>query len=94
MLTVITKFKAKVEKYEEAKRVLYSLVVPTLLREGCLQYDLHESQDEPGIFFLYENWADDESLAKHLKNDYNEDFRKKANALLQSPMEIFRLSRV
>lgn len=94
MRTVITKFKARTDKLEEAKRALYALVVPTLQQEGCLQYDLHESNDEPGTFFLYENWADDESLARHLKDDYNEDFKRRSGTLLQMPMEIFVLSRI
>jgi quinol monooxygenase YgiN len=94
MRTVITKFKARVDKLEEAKRILYALVVPTLQQEGCIQFDLHQSNDEPGTFFLYENWADDESLEKHLKNDYNEDFQRKSKGLLQAPMEIFFVSRI
>ena len=94
MLTVIAKFKARVDKLEETKKILHSLVVPTLLQDGCLQFDLHESTKEPGTFFLYENWANDDCLNRHLAVDYNRDFREKSRFLLQQPMEIFLLSRI
>ena len=94
MHTVIAKFRARKDKLDEVKKTLYALVVPTLLEEGCLQYDLHQSKGEPGTFFLYENWADDKCLTNHLSKDYNEDFQNKVKQFLQSPMEIFLLSKI
>jgi len=94
MLTVIAKFKAKLDRLEEAKKILCSLVVPTLMEEGCIQYDLHQSKEEPDTFFIYENWTNDECLTRYLSKDYNRDFYEKSKMLLQQPMEIFLLSRI
>ena len=93
MLTVIAKFRARKDKVEETKRILGDLVVPSLLEEGCLQYDLHQCKDEPHTFFLYENWADDICLERHL-NYYRSDFHEESKGFLQSPMEIFLLARI
>jgi quinol monooxygenase YgiN len=94
MFTVIAKLKARADKLEETKKILHSLVVPVLLQDGCLQFDVHQSTKEPGTFFLYENWINDECLRRHLSIDYNNYVNEKSGELLVQPMEIFLLSRI
>jgi quinol monooxygenase YgiN len=94
MLTVIAKILVKPEKIEEAKSSLMGLIAPTLEENGCIDYVLHQSNDEPQLFFFYENWTDRESLENHLANEHVAAFSAKAEELLAQPAELFFLSKV
>ena len=52
-LTVIAKLKAwsgaEEKLYEECRK----LVVPTLAEEGCRNYDMYRSAEDPGTFMFY-----------------------------------------
>lgn len=56
-LTVVAKLKARSGCEEQLFALLRDLVDPTRAEAGCLAYDLHRSQDEPGTFLFTETWA-------------------------------------
>ena len=66
-ITVVATFQAKPCKAEELKRALISLVAPTRKEAGCLNYDLHQSPDDPGKFLFHENWTTKAALDAHLQ---------------------------
>ena len=94
MLTVIAKNLVKADKIEEAKSALTALIAPTLEENGCIDYVLHQSNDNPQLFFFYENWTDKESLENHLANEHVAAFSQRAEYLLAEPGELFFLSKV
>jgi quinol monooxygenase YgiN len=63
--TVLAIFEAKSGQEKALKEILNSLIEPTLLEEGCLNYDLHECLDNPGQFMFYENWVNQLAHARH-----------------------------
>ena len=70
-LTVIAKLKAKSGCEEQLGEMLRGLVATTRAEKGCINYDLHRSHDDPGLFIFYENWEsrplwDDHMTAPHL----------------------------
>ena len=66
-LTVVAQIKAKSGKEAEIRQELLSLVAPSRKDAGCLNYDLHEGLNTPGLFMFHENWASKEHLDRHLK---------------------------
>ena len=66
LLTVIAYMKAAPGKEDELRRELEALIEPTAAEDGYVTYDLHESVEEPGKFFFYENWESEEKLDAHL----------------------------
>ncbi|MCC5947316.1 MAG: antibiotic biosynthesis monooxygenase [Nitriliruptoraceae bacterium] len=62
LLTVIATMKAAPGKEDELRAALEAVIPPTRQEDGCVNYDLHESVDEPGLFAFYENW---DSVAHH-----------------------------
>jgi quinol monooxygenase YgiN len=68
IVTVVATFEAKPGKEAELKKVLTALVAPTRQEAGCINYDLHQSPDEPGKFLFHENWTSKELLDAHLKS--------------------------
>ncbi|MCX7603217.1 MAG: antibiotic biosynthesis monooxygenase [Bryobacteraceae bacterium] len=66
MLTVVAEIVAKPGCEERLRQELLALIEPTRAEEGCLQYDLHVSTENPGHFLFFENWTSREALDRHL----------------------------
>ena len=94
LLTVIAHMRAKVGKEDELRRALTDLVEPTSREEGYVNYDLHESVEEPGVFFFYENWESPEHLDAHLAAPHLEQFVGVMDDLLDGGLHITRLRRI
>ena len=56
MCTVIACFYARPEKRQELEKILQEFVVQTRQEPGCIDYHLHQSDDDPNVFVFYENW--------------------------------------
>ncbi len=64
-LTITASILAKTGKRELVKQALLNLIPPTLAEEGCLNYDLHQDNENPDCFFFYENWESRELWQNH-----------------------------
>ncbi|MEM7799288.1 MAG: putative quinol monooxygenase [Chloroflexota bacterium] len=67
-LTIVARIEAKTDKIELVKTELVKLIEPTLKEAGCIQYDLHQDNDNPAIFVFYENWESRELWQNHMNN--------------------------
>ena len=94
LLTVVAEMQAKPGKEDELRTVLLSLIEPTRKEEGCVQYNLHEHKSQPGRFVFYENWASEETLAKHSFSDHLKVFRLAAGDLLEAPPSVQPYNRI
>ena len=66
LLTVIAYMRAAPGKREELRQALEALVEPTRQEKGYINYDMHQSLQDPDMFFFYENWESDADLDAHL----------------------------
>lgn len=82
LVTVIAHMKAAEGKEDELRDALEALVEPTSQEEGCVNYDLHESSEEPGRFFFYENWESGTHLDAHLGAPHVQDFAARVGDLV------------
>uniref|UniRef100_A0A831XFD4 Antibiotic biosynthesis monooxygenase n=1 Tax=Geobacter metallireducens TaxID=28232 RepID=A0A831XFD4_GEOME len=87
-VTVIAKARAKAGLEEQVRQEITALLAPTRAETGCINYDLHQSADDPALFMLYENWVSMKDLEEHLAMPYLEAFKAKAPHLLAEPLEI------
>ena len=69
-LTVVAKVTAKAGFEEEVGNTLGKLVEPTLKEDGCINYDLHKSIEDPAVYIFHENWLSKDHLDKHLETDH------------------------
>lgn len=90
LLTVVAKIRAKPGLEARVQEELLALVAPTRAEAGCLNYDLHRSQEEPGLFLFYENWRSAQDLDAHLQTPHLQRFLSQAPDLLAAPVEITR----
>ncbi len=75
-LTITATILAKSEKRDLVKKSLLKLIPPTLLEEGCLNYDLHLDNKNPDRFFFYENWVTRDHWLAHNESAHIAAHRK------------------
>ena len=95
LLTVIAYMKSAAGKEDELRSALEALIEPTAQEDGYVNYDLHESLDEPGKYFFYENWETADHLDDHLKAPHLVDFAEKMGDLLdENGLTLNRVRRI
>lgn len=65
-LTITGNIVAKPDQINLVKAELEKLVAPTRAEAGCVQYDLHQDNENPAYFMFYENWESRELWQTHM----------------------------
>jgi quinol monooxygenase YgiN len=73
-LTVIAKLKAKAGAEDQLYDACRKLIAPSLADEGCINYDLHRSIEDPGTVMFYENWATRQIWEQHMQAPHLTEF--------------------
>lgn len=87
-LTVVARIRAKPGMEDVVLQSLLAMVEATRREAGCLNYDLHVSPDDPGLFLFYENWESKAHLDAHAQSAHIQVFRAHAAEWLAEPVEI------
>ena len=87
-ITIMAFITAKAGMQPQVREVLLDLVAQTRKEKGCLNYNLHQSQDNPREFVMYENWESAADLDAHARSEHLQAFGKAAKGLLERPAEI------
>jgi quinol monooxygenase YgiN len=87
-VTVIAYHRARHGREEALKQALLALCAPTRSERGCINYDLHEARENPGLLVLHENWVSKADLDTHLRSPHIDAFRQRADQLLAEPPQI------
>jgi quinol monooxygenase YgiN len=69
-LTIVANIKANADKIELVKAELLKLIDTTRAEEGCINYDLHQDNENPAHFVFYENWESRELWQTHMGNTH------------------------
>ncbi len=65
-LTIVANIKVAPDKLDLVKAELEKLIPITRAENGCLQYDLHQDNENPEHFLFYENWESRELWQTHM----------------------------
>lgn len=76
VLIIVARIQARQESAALVKAELLKLVEPTRKEEGCLQYDLHQDNQRPELFLLYERWESKNLWLQHRVREHLVRFRK------------------
>lgn len=87
-LTIVANIIAKKDKIELVKSELIKLIEPTRLEQGCIDYDLHQDNENPAHFVFLENWTSRELLQKHLQSEHIAAYK----AATEGAVELFTLN--
>lgn len=69
-LTIVAQILAKEEHREFVKSELLKLIDVTKAEEGCIDYDLHQDNENANLFLFYENWESRELWQKHMESQH------------------------
>jgi quinol monooxygenase YgiN len=83
-LTIVARIGANPDKIELVKTELLKLIEPTLKEAGCIQYDLHQDNENPAIFMFYENWESRELWQEHMNNTHLAEYMKATEGAVAS----------
>ncbi|MCL1092736.1 putative quinol monooxygenase [Shewanella kaireitica] len=73
-LTVVANIIANEDSIDFVKAELIKLIEVTRAEAGCINYDLHQDNENPAHFVFYENWQSREHLQTHLANSHIADY--------------------
>lgn len=83
-LTVVAKVVAKKGFVESVRSELLKLVVPTRKEDGCIEYRLHQDNDNPAVFVFYENWESTACLEKHMGSDHFKSYVSAIDGMIEA----------
>lgn len=91
-LTVVATARAKPGMEDELGKRLLALVEPSRAEEGCISYDMHQSNDDPALWLAYETWRSEEDLARHFEMPYLKAFGESKDEVLAQPLDVRKFS--
>jgi len=94
LLTVIAQMRAKSGQEARLRQELQGLVAPTRAEAGCVQYDLHESTAEPGLFLFYEIWKSEADLDAHFQTPHMLALSEKVPDLVEGAIDLTKWTKV
>lgn len=65
-LTILAQITAAAGKEALVEAELKKLIDVTRAEKGCINYDLHQDNENPGLFVFYENWESRELWQTHM----------------------------
>jgi quinol monooxygenase YgiN len=95
LLTVIAYMRAAPGKRDELRQALEALIKPTSKEKGYINYDLHQSLEDPDMFLFYENWESGADLDAHLSAPHLKEFAARIPELLdEQGLTVNRVRRI
>ncbi|SEI37084.1 Quinol monooxygenase YgiN [Dyadobacter koreensis] len=86
--------KSKPGNSEALKKQLLNLVAHSTKEEACLQYDLHQSQEDPNVFIFHEEWESQAGLDIHNASPYIIAFVALAPELIEGSISIYKTEKI
>lgn len=82
-LTIVARVLAKTEHRELVKTELLKLIDITRAEKGCINYDLHQDNENPNLFLFHENWESRELWQIHMNNTHLADYMKATDGAVE-----------
>jgi quinol monooxygenase YgiN len=90
-LSLVAFIYAKPECTDQLVIKLNALIDLSRSEPGCINYDLHQSLDDPTVFVMYENWDDRSDLVEHFNKPYMQEVMKTLPDQLRLPLKMHYL---
>lgn len=84
MIVIIAKTKVKPGKRDELIKLCQPVIELTRADEGCLQYDLLLSSEDPDVIFFVEKYKDKAAFKVHATSKYMADYIEASKELKES----------
>lgn len=92
MVKVIATLQARPDTVEETRAAVTSLVEPTREEQGCVAYQLFQSNEDPTEFVTVEEFTDDAAVDAHMETEHVQAALAAAPDILGAAPQIRRYS--
>jgi quinol monooxygenase YgiN len=92
MIVIAGKVAVRPERRHEAVRAALAMADATRKEEGCIAYQFSSDLADPNTILVFEEWENDEALARHFQTEHMRVFREQLARLLAGPPAIRRYS--
>ena len=82
-LTIVARILVKEGKVDLVKSELLKLIDVTRAEKGCINYDLHQDNENENFFLFYENWESRELWQKHMQNKHLAEYLKATDGAVE-----------
>ena len=86
-IVVLYTAKAKPGKEQELRNLFVNMVTGSRSDLGCISYEVHEVEEDPSTFVLYEQWMSADFLASHLETPPLRELKAQAAELIEGGFE-------
>jgi quinol monooxygenase YgiN len=93
-LTIVAHLYVREEKLEEAKQFLLGLVGKSRSEADCIDYHLHQDDENPLEFTFYENWTDRAAWDRHMELPYLKELARRRDEFFSRPTHIRLMSMI
>jgi quinol monooxygenase YgiN len=90
MLVVAGRIAVRPECRADAVRLALEVAEATRAESGCLSYRFYADLEDPGRFFIFEEWRDAAALDAHFATPHMATFLAQVGGLIAAPPEITR----
>jgi quinol monooxygenase YgiN len=87
-VVVIARIRAKPGMENVVREELMGLLEPTRKEAGCINYNLHQSAENPGHFLFHETWGSKDALDRHLESSHIQATVHKGDNIFDGTAEI------
>ena len=92
-LTIVAHITAKSDQIELVKSELEKLIDTTRNEAGCLQYDLHQDNENPAHFMFFENWETRDLWQVHMNNQHLKDYLSATEGAVED-FKLFEMTKI
>lgn len=90
MLVVIAECRILPEFWQDFEEEMMGLVNTVRSEAGCSRYDVLTSIEEPGLFMILEEWANEHALEAHLKTAHMVEHFQRSTPWQTEPVRLTR----
>lgn len=90
-ITIVAKVVAKKEHIESVRSQLLQLVELTRKEAGCIDYRLHQDNEDPAVFVFYENWESAAAIGGHINSAHYKAYAAAMHGLLEGK-EVYKMT--
>ena len=82
-ITIVAKIVAKKDSIQAVRTELLKLILPTKKESGCIDYNLHQDNQNPAVFIFYEIWENAASVEKHINSDHYKEYVRGLDGMIE-----------
>lgn len=82
-LTIVAQIQVKPAHKETVKAALLKLIATTRSEPGCINYDLHQDNEDENLFLFHENWKNRDLWQTHMQNDHLVAYMEETEGMIE-----------